>query len=137
MTRKNRARAHPHQAPSLSQLSLQVGMYQAALHYSTEMERAMRQVSVLLGIAPADAKARIDQARLFHPTLTVSDAKRRVLREHLEGKVTESVADWATRELARPHGSAHHRTVTVMGKPYHWRQDYTGQLKLAPGESPW
>lgn len=44
---------------------------------------------------------------------------------------------WADALLKCPTSSAHHRTVRVAGKPYHWRQDYTGQLKLAAGESPW
>lgn len=44
---------------------------------------------------------------------------------------------WADTELHRPVSSLNHRTARFCGKPYHWRQDYTGQLKLAAGESPW
>jgi hypothetical protein len=44
---------------------------------------------------------------------------------------------WADALLHRPVSSLNHRTVRTAGKPYHWRQDYTGQLKLAAGESPW
>lgn len=44
---------------------------------------------------------------------------------------------WADTELHRPASSLNHRTARFAGKPYHWRQDYTGQLKLAAGESPW
>ena len=49
----------------------------------------------------------------------------------------ESASAWMERELNRPTSSLNHRTVRVAGKPYHWRQDYTGQLKLGSGESPW
>lgn len=44
---------------------------------------------------------------------------------------------WADALLKCPTSSLNHRTVRFCGKPYHWRQDYTGQLKLAAGESPW
>jgi hypothetical protein len=44
---------------------------------------------------------------------------------------------WADLLLQCPRNPADHRTVRIAGKPYHWRQDYTGQLKLAAGESPW
>lgn len=49
----------------------------------------------------------------------------------------ETAAQWMDRELHRPGNSQDHGTVRIAGKPYHWRQDYTGQLKLAAGESPW
>ena len=44
---------------------------------------------------------------------------------------------WADALLRCPSSSLNHRTVRIAGKPYHWRQDYTGQLKLAAGASPW
>jgi len=44
---------------------------------------------------------------------------------------------WADALLRCPSSSLNHRTARFAGKPYHWRQDYTGQLKLAAGESPW
>jgi hypothetical protein len=44
---------------------------------------------------------------------------------------------WADTLLHCPPAHANRRTVRFAGKPYHWRQDYTGQLKLAVGESPW
>lgn len=44
---------------------------------------------------------------------------------------------WADALLKCPTSSLNHRTARICGKPYHWRQDYTGQLKLAAGESPW
>lgn len=44
---------------------------------------------------------------------------------------------WADALLQCPTSSLNHRTARFAGKPYHWRQDYTGQLKLAAGESPW
>lgn len=50
---------------------------------------------------------------------------------------SEPNAEWAARELHRPSSTLNHRTARFAGKPYHWRQDYTGQLKLAAGESPW
>jgi len=49
----------------------------------------------------------------------------------------ETATEWLERELHRPSSSLNHRTARFAGKPYHWRQDYTGQLKLAAGESPW
>lgn len=44
---------------------------------------------------------------------------------------------WAETLLHCPSNSGNRRTARFAGKPYHWRQDYTGQLKLAAGESPW
>lgn len=44
---------------------------------------------------------------------------------------------WADALLTCPLSYPNRYTVRVAGKPYHWRQDYTGQLKLAAGESPW
>lgn len=44
---------------------------------------------------------------------------------------------WADTLLHCPPLAGNRRTVRFAGKPYHWRQDYTGQLKLAAGESPW
>lgn len=58
-------------------------------------------------------------------------------RAHAFAAQAETAADWATRELHRPKATADMSTVRFAGKPYHWRQDYTGQLKLAAGESPW
>lgn len=49
----------------------------------------------------------------------------------------ESAAEFVGRELHRPNHSGNHRTARFAGKAYHWRQDYTGQLKLAAGDSPW
>lgn len=58
-------------------------------------------------------------------------------RAHAFAAQAETAADWAARELHRPKNVANMGTARFAGKPYHWRQDYTGQLKLAPGESPW
>lgn len=58
-------------------------------------------------------------------------------RAHAFAAQAETAADWAARELHRPKATGDMYTVRFAGKPYHWRQDYTGQLKLAPGESPW
>lgn len=44
---------------------------------------------------------------------------------------------WADTLLHCPSSALNRRTARFAGKPYHWRQDYTGQLKLAAGESPW
>lgn len=44
---------------------------------------------------------------------------------------------WADALLNCPPSHLNQRTARFAGKPYHWRQDYTGQLKLAAGESPW
>lgn len=58
-------------------------------------------------------------------------------RAHAFAAQAETAAEWAARELHRPKHTADMSTVRFAGRPYHWRQDYTGQLKLAPGESPW
>lgn len=58
-------------------------------------------------------------------------------RAHAFAARAETAAEWAARELHRPKAAADMTTVRFAGKPYHWRQDYTGQLKLAAGESPW
>lgn len=58
-------------------------------------------------------------------------------RAHAFAAQAETAAEWAARELHRPKHTADMTTVRFAGKPYHWRQDYTGQLKLAAGESPW
>lgn len=47
------------------------------------------------------------------------------------------VEHWADTLLHCPPLAGNRRTVRFAGKSYHWRQDYTGQLKLAAGESPW
>lgn len=109
----------------------------AAHQQAAAIDTAIRQVTELLNTTPADALARIERVRSLYPVLTVSEARRRVLQDHLYSQSNESVADWAVRELVRPSKTGDHRTVYVLGKPYHWRQDYTGQLKLAAGESPW
>ena len=44
---------------------------------------------------------------------------------------------WASIALLAPKATADRRTFHVLGKPYHYQQDYTGQLKLIPGVSPW
>lgn len=49
----------------------------------------------------------------------------------------ESATAYIGLHLHRPTSSLNHRTARFAGKPYHWRQDYTGQLRLAAGESPW
>lgn len=81
---------------------------------------------------PPDAKAELYAARL-------DPAKRQAIRARYFDYATTPLtnAAWAEQELQRPKSPAHHHTVHVAGKPYHWRQDYTGQLKLAAGESPW
>ncbi len=56
---------------------------------------------------------------------------------HAFAAQAETAADWAARELHRPKNAGNMATVRFAGKPYHWRQDYTGQLKLAAGASPW
>jgi len=58
-------------------------------------------------------------------------------RAHAFAAQAETAADWADRELHRPRHAGNMATVRFAGKPYHWRQDYTGQLKLAAGASPW
>lgn len=49
----------------------------------------------------------------------------------------ESATAYVGLNLHRPKYSTNWGTAHFAGKPYHWRQDYTGQLKLAAGESPW
>lgn len=49
----------------------------------------------------------------------------------------ESATAYVGLNLHRPKFSTNWGTAHFAGKPYHWRQDYTGQLKLAAGESPW
>jgi hypothetical protein len=49
----------------------------------------------------------------------------------------ESAEHWADALLRYPTHPGNRGTARFAGKPYHWRQDYTGQLKLAAGESPW
>lgn len=44
---------------------------------------------------------------------------------------------WADTLLHCPVLPVNRRTARFAGKPYHWRQDYTGQLKLAAGSAPW
>ena len=49
----------------------------------------------------------------------------------------ESAVAYVERELNRPTSSLNHGSAFIAGRLYHWRQDYTGQLKLAAGASPW
>ena len=50
---------------------------------------------------------------------------------------TPEAEHWSETLLHRPVDHRNHSTIRIAGKSYHWRQDYTGQLKLTAGESPW
>lgn len=122
-------------ATQLSMYDLAVGMSQA-MRAAAEMQDAMTKVSVILRTPPDEARRLLARTLEAYPSLTPSEASKRLLRERLHAR-PEPLSAWAERELQRPKASAQHRTVLVMGKPYHWRQDYTGQLRLVAGASPW
>lgn len=64
---------------------------------------------------------------------TYAGAKYRAMR----AAAHHASEHWATDILEQPSHPLNRRTVRSAGKPYHWRQDYTGQLKLRAGVSPW
>lgn len=138
----NHARAHPHQAPRGVRLEryatqMAAGMNQAIRH-AAEMEEVMAKLVLRLNITTDEARSRLEQVRRDRPLLRLTEAYRLVLHSEQSAFADAgSVTAWFDRELQRPKSSAHFRTVLVLDKPYHWRQDYTGQLKLAAGASPW
>lgn len=68
---------------------------------------------------------------------TVSDGLIPGTYEWAKAHAHESASAYVGLNLHRPNHSGNHRTARFVGKAYHWRQDYTGQLKLAAGDSPW
>lgn len=97
----------------------------------TELER----IAVAHLIGARRARATWFKQVTLYATRAMPSVSTRIF--DLEQADHESAAAWLERELHRPASSLNHRTARIAGKPYHWRQDYTGQLKLAAGESPW
>lgn len=121
MTRKNRAaRALPQQAPKFDRLTTALAFAQLR-HRHTWFK------------LPAKPFLDMTARRVEFAGIDLTPVLKPVGWRGPVG-VTEH---WADTLLHCPSLSGNRHTVRFAGKPYHWRQDYTGQLKLAAGESPW
>lgn len=142
--RRNAARAPWYQTrPVVTQTAyraakhdLFVGTYagakQAALD-AASYEQTVHRIGLTEHLTLDAARRLVENFRAKYPELSKLQA---ALKLDADLAATATVR-WVDREMHRPTSSLNHRTARFAGKPYHWRQDYTGQLKLAAGESPW